>query len=212
MNFKNCKSYTFLLLILSISLFLSFASESEVKFKIKGKIKKTEGVYSFAIKDDETFKLLVLPGEPRAICSSLSKEGEAQMKDLKGLGLGRWDISGTCFLHTDGKKHIVKTIDSIKPLGPGIVYDKETEVIGILEVIGQPNSENYLKGSSMIVHGPDGIDYRIPAKKFKEKPSGLSYQDAALLHNKKIVMKSRIQYYRAPPHRVATIHHFELSK
>ncbi|MDE0767155.1 MAG: hypothetical protein OSB19_02080 [Opitutaceae bacterium] len=180
----------------------------EEAFDLKGKTRERNGAYEFFIPHGEKYTTFALSEEPRQLCARLSEEGTAQMKDLEGLAMGRWRIAGKCIPNPNGKGHIITSVQEIEPLGPGVVYTEDRELTGTLEVLGDPNAKDFLTTSSMHFHSDDGIVYRIPAKKFKLKPSGLSYQQAALFDKKSIRMKARIQIYREQPFRVATVFNF----
>ncbi len=191
---------------------LPAASGEELSFDLKGKTREKDGVHQFFIPHPENgFSLLILPGDPKELCSKTSAEGAAMMKEREGLEVGRYHIVGKCVLHESGKYHTITSIEKMLPLGPGVVRDEEMEIVGTLEVRGEPTSEDWLKDSDMIVHGNDGLSFRIPSKKFKPKPSGLDYQQAALLNGKTIKMRAKVQIHPELPHRVATVHEFGLA-
>lgn len=135
------------------------------------------------------------------------------MKDLEGLEFGRYHISGACVPRTDGKPgHVITNIKTMMPLGDGVVRTGEIDLQGTLEVRGDPKAADWLAKSDMMYHGADGVDFRIPAKKFAGKPSGLTYQDAALLDKQLIHLKAKAQFYRKGPHRIAAIVEFSAVK
>jgi len=180
--------------------------KGELPFDLSGKVREKNGVHEFFIPHPETFSVLILPGEPKKLCAELSPEGAERMKDLEGLEVGRYRISGTCVPRTDGKPgHVITSIKTMLPLGDGVVRTDEIELEGTLEVRGDAKAADFLTKSDMMFHGADGVDFRIPAKKFAGKPSGLTYQDAALLNKQVIHLKAKAQFYRKPPHRIATI-------
>ena len=180
--------------------------KGDLAFDLKGKTREKDGVYEFFIHEPKVFSVLILPGEPRKLCAELSPEGAERMKDLEGLAAGRYSISGTCVPRTDGKPgHVITSIKKMMPLGAGIVRINEISLEGTLEVRGDAKAADFLTKSDMMFHGADGVDFRIPAKKFAHKPSGLTYQDAALLDKQRIKLKASAQFYREPPHRIATI-------
>lgn len=183
--------------------------KGELSFDLSGKVREKNGVHEFFIPHPEAFSVLILPGEPRKLCAELSPEGAERMKDLEGLEVGRYRISGTCVPRTDGKPgHVITSIKTMMPLGDGVVRTEQINLQGTLEVRGDAKAADFLTKSDMMFHGADGIDFRIPAKKFAGKPSGLTYQDAALLNKQVIHLKANAQFYRKPPHRIATILEF----
>jgi hypothetical protein len=180
--------------------------KGELAFDLSGKVREKNGVHEFFIPHPEVFSVLILPGDPKKLCAELSPEGAERMKDLEGLEVGRYRISGTCVPRTDGKPgHVITSIKTMMPLGDGVVRTDKIDLEGTLEVRGDAKAENFLTKSDMVFHGADGVDFRIPAKKFAGKPSGLTYQDAALLDKQRIKLKASAQFYREPPHRIATI-------
>lgn len=180
--------------------------KGELAFDLKGKVREKDGVHEFFIPDPDAFSVLILPGDPAKLCAELSPEGADRIKDLEGLEFGRYHISGSCVPRSDGKPgHVITSIKTMMPLGDGVVRTEVIEIQGTLEVRGNPKAEDYLTKSDMILHRADGVDIRIPAKKFAGKPSGLTYQEAAILDKQRIKMKAKAQFFRKSPHRIATI-------
>ena len=201
------KSYLITTLTLAI-VFRSVHAE-EITFDLKAKTRERDGVHEFFVPDPDKFSTLILPDEPRKHCASVSEEGAAAMKDLEGLAMGRYHIKGLCVPREEGKTgHRITQVTYMMPLGEGVVQEEGIVITGRLEVTGDPNAADYLTTSQFYVHRADGISFRIPAKKFKEKPSGLTYQDAAQFGGQTIRMKVRAQYYREAPHRIATVYEF----
>jgi hypothetical protein len=187
--------------------------KGELTFDLAGKVREKGGVHEFFIPHPEVFSVLILPGDPKKLCAELSPEGAERMKDLEGLEVGRYRISGTCIPRTDGKPgHVITSIKTMMPLGDGVVRTDQIDLEGTLEVRGDAKAADWLTKSDMVFHGPDGVDFRIPAKKFAGKPSGLTYQDAALLDKQRIKLKAKAQFFRKSPHRIATINEFTVVK
>jgi hypothetical protein len=185
------------------------SKKGELPFDLAGKVREKDGIHEFFIPHPKTFSVLILPGDPAKLCAELSPEGAARIKDLAGLEFGRYHIAGNCVPRSDGKPgHVITSIKTMMPLGDGVVRTEEIVIQGTLEVRGNPKAEDFLTKSDMMFHGVDGVDFRIPAKKFAGKPSGLTYQDAAVLNKQIIKMKAKAQFYRKGPHRIATIIEF----
>lgn len=178
----------------------------EIEFRLSGKVREKDGVHEFFIPHPEKFSVLILPGDPAKLCAETSTEGAARMKELEGLEMGRCCIAGLCVPRSDDKPgHVITKITEMMPLGEGVVRTDTIDLQGTLEVRGDPNAENFLTKSDIIFHGPDGVDFRIPAKKFAGKPNGLTYQDAAKLDKQTIHFKAKAQFFKKSPHRIATI-------
>ncbi len=195
--------------ILPLFILTSIAApeSSELPFDLKGKTRVRGEVQEFWVPNGTGITTLILPKAPREIWMEVSPEGAAVAEGSEDLILGRWHMTGTCVPNPDGKGHIVTSVTSMEPLGPGYLRTEDLTVTGTLEVAGDPNAEDLHK-SSFTVHAADGIDYWIPSKKFKPKPSGLTYPEAAKLAGQKVLMKARVQIRRESPHRVATITEF----
>lgn len=180
----------------------------EIEFDLNGKTRERNGGFEFFVNHNEEYTTFVLPEEPRQLCARMSKEGAEQMEDLEDLGMNRWRVLGRCITNPKGEGHIITAIEKIEPIGNGVVFIEDRELTGKLEVLGDPNAEDYLTKSSMHFHSDDGIVYRIPAKKFTPKPSGLTYQAAAQFDKKPVRIKARVQIFREQPYRVATVFEF----
>ncbi|HCN29268.1 MAG TPA: hypothetical protein DIT64_11070 [Verrucomicrobiales bacterium] len=204
-----------LLLVLFIPIAgLSAADDASVakasSFKLTGKTRVKNGKHEFWLPHPEgAFSILVLPEDPRTLCAKTSPEGAEAMKDLEGLQVGRYHMSGKCVADPSGKFHVVTLVETMMPAGEGVVRTEEREVTGKVEVKGDPVKGQ--GGGSMIIHANDGIDYFIPPKKFDPKPDGLDYMSAAKLAGREITMKASVQIHREPPHRVAKVITFRVS-
>lgn len=150
---------------------------------------------------------MILPKAPREIWKEVSPEGPSVAEGSEDLILGRWHMKGTCKPNPNGKGHIVTSVTSMEPLGTGFLRTEDLSVTGKLEVHGDPTAEDLHK-ASFTVHAADGVDYWIPSKKFKPKPSGLTFPEAAKLSGQTVQMKARVQIRRESPHRVATVLEF----
>ena len=128
--------FLFTLLLLA---FPSLSLANEIAFDLKGKTRERNGHHEFFLNHHDTFSVLLLPGEPRQLCSQHSKAGKEAIENLEGLSMNRYRIKGTCLLDDQGKgSHRITSIHSIMPLGQGVVVDRETTLIGRVEVVGAP--------------------------------------------------------------------------
>lgn len=187
----------------------STPKNGEIAFELAGKVREKDGVHEFHIPHPEKFSVLILPGDPAKLCAETSPEGAARLKELEGFDFGRYKVAGVCVPRTDGKPgHVITKITEMMPLGERVVRTDTIELQGTLEVRGDPNAENFLTKSDMVFHGPDGVDFRIPAKKFNGKPSGYTYKEAAKFDKQLIHFKAKAQFYEKGPHRIATVIEF----
>jgi hypothetical protein len=185
------------------------ASDKPITFDLAGKTREKDGRYEFFIPHPEgPISLLILPEEPRALCAKTSPEGAAKMKEMEKLAVGRYKISGTCVLDPSGKHHVVKTVTGMMPLGPGVVREEDRKITARLEVRGDATAEDWRTRSDMILHAPNDVTYRIPAKKFDPKPSGLDYQHAALLNGRPVVVQAVVQIHPELPYRIKSVASF----
>lgn len=194
------------LLALWLTLAGIVSAEETRSFKLTGKVRVKEGKHEFwdpHARGADTIKVLALPEDPRTLCAKTSAEGAAAIKQREGIEIRRYTMEGECVADPSGKFHIITSVEKMMPLGPGIVRVEERSVTGKLEVHGDPAKGQ--GGGELILHAKDGIMYRIPTKKFNDKPSGLDYITAAKLEGQQIELKASVQIYPEPPHRVAKV-------
>ncbi|HCN76121.1 MAG TPA: hypothetical protein DIT13_02865 [Verrucomicrobiales bacterium] len=206
-----------ILILLALSMPITGLSASDeasaaktIPFKLTGKTRVKNEKHEFWLPHPEgPLSVLLLPEDPRTLCAKSSPEGAAAMKDMEGLQVGRFHMSGQCVADPSGKFHVVTVVETMMPAGEGVVRTEEREVTGKVEVKGDPAKGQ--GGGSMIIHASDGTEYFIPPKKFDPKPDGLDYMSAAKLAGQQVTMKASVQIHREPPHRVAKVIMFRVS-
>ena len=182
------------------------SADETVDFKLTGKIRVKDGrheIWDPHASGADAIKVLALAEDPRTLCAKTSAEGAAAMDEREGLEVRRYTMEGKCVADPSGKFYVVTSVEKMMPLGPGIVRTEERVVTGKLEVKGDPAKGQ--GGGEMLLHGSGGVDYRIPPKKFNDKPSDLDYIAAAKLDGQQIELKAAVQIHPEPPHRVAKV-------